>query len=295
MTRRRAEGLALLITLAWGSAFLFMKLGLNELTPASVLFLRSGIAFVVTLPLLIRHRAQVNAVSLMDGAVLGAVMTGLFFFLLSGLEHTTSTNAGFLTSLTVVFVPLIVAVRTRALPDRHVLLGLLLALCGICVLTLQGGVGNVGGGDALCVIGAFFYAVQICYTNHAVKRSDPMVIGVVQLGVATLGGLLLTQFTGGLVLPSTPTGIFSMVMLGVLCSGFGFLMQPVAQRHTSPTRVGMIFSLEPAFAALLGTLILREPFTAASAVGALLAFAGVVISGRKEEPSSRLSGAHAAE
>lgn len=283
MNRRKAEWLILLITIFWGSSYLFMKMGLQELSPYDVIFLRFGIAFAVSAPLLIRHRAHFNRTVLLDAVVLGLLLTALFVFLLNGLRETSSANAGFLTSLTVVFVPVIMAVKTRALPGRNVVFGLFLSLCGIGLLTLQGGFGTGGSGDALCIIGAFFYALQICYTNYAVKRSDPVLIGVLQLGVASLCGLVLAVKVETLSLPTTPTGMVAVLMLGLLCSAFGFVMQPVAQRFTSPTRTGLIFSLEPVFAAILGMVFLHEVFTLRAAVGAVLAFAGVVVSSMRQE------------
>ena len=292
MTKRKAEWLILLITLFWGSSYLFMKMGLEELGPCNVIFLRFGVAFLATLPLLLRRRAKLNRTALLDGAVLGLLLAGLFLFLLNGLEHTTSANAGFLTSLTVVFVPVIMALKTRTMPAQNVLLGLLLSLCGIGLLTLSGGMQTGGAsGDALCVIGAFFYALQICYTNYAARRSDPVVIGVVQLGVASLCGLVLALFLETPTLPTTSSGIFAVLMLGLLCSGFGFVMQPVAQRFTTPTRTGLIFSLEPVFAALLGMIFLNEAFTVNTAVGAVLAFAGVMVSSMGSQPEPRLRSA----
>ena len=284
MNNRKAVVLLLLITLSWGAAFLFMKMGLQELEPYNVLFLRFTVAFVAALPMLIRQRRHFNRVALRDGVVLGLILTALFIFLLNGLKQTTSANAGFLTSLTVVYVPLILAVKTRSMPTRPVLAGMLLFLCGIGLMTLGQGFNGANVGDGLCAIGSFFYAVQICYTNYAIKRSDPMLIGVLQLGTTAVFGLILTLIFETPALPSTPSGIFAILMLGIFCSAFGFAMQPVAQRHSTPTQTGFIFALEPVFSAILGVLILHERLSASAVAGIVLAFAGMVVSNLKAVP-----------
>ena len=77
-----------------------------------------------------------------------------------------------------------------------------------------------------------------------------------------------------------------MLYLGLICSAFGFIAQMVAQKYTSAERVGILFCLEPVFAAMIGVIYLHEPFSLSSFMGAVLVLAAVILSGRvgKKQP-----------
>ena len=70
----------------------------------------------------------------------------------------------------------------------------------------------------------------------------------------------------------------AIICLGLLCSAYGFVVQPIAQKHTSPERIGLIFSLEPVFSAILSYIFLHETLGIKGYIGAVLVFGGVVFS-----------------
>jgi drug/metabolite transporter (DMT)-like permease len=88
-------------------------------------------------------------------------------------------------------------------------------------------------------------------------------------------------------LPSGGAGWFAVFYLGLVCSAFGFIAQLVAQKYTSAERIGILFCLEPVFAAMIGVIYLHEPFGAASLAGAALVLAGVILSGRQGREETR--------
>ncbi|CAM3468300.1 MULTISPECIES: DMT family transporter [Saccharibacillus] len=287
MTKKTADLSIALVSAAWGSSYLLMKLGLDGMEPFMLIAWRFLLAFALTAPLFWRRIRLADLKTVGYAAVLGFVLFVMLALLITGLETTTASSAGFLTSAMVVFVPMIQLAITRRRPSFAMAAGITLTMGGIALLTLQHSL-TFQSGSLLCLLGAFVYAVHIVLTNRFAKRADGLTLGVLQLGFTGLFGLLLGF---GFETPSIPHGASqwtAVIGLAVICSAFGFVMQTVAQKHTSPERIGVLFSLEPVFAALFGFVFLGEMLGAQGYLGALLILGGVMVSGLKLAPARSL-------
>ncbi len=289
MSRKTAEMLLVLVALGWGSSYMFMKQGLGSIDEFNLIALRFGTAFAVMSPLLLRRRKLINRLTLAYGCMLGIFLFLLFTFLLLGLKTTSTSNAAFLVGLTVVFVPVTRIISTRELPNRFVILGMLLATAGTAFMTLNGSF-KIQPGDGFCILSSLAMTFQILLNNRAVKSSDPIALGIIQLGTTALLGFIFSIAFETPSLPQTGDGWVAVLSLGIICSAFGFIVQSIAQKHTSASRTSMIFSLQPLFAALFGILLLNETPNPAQSSGAILIFLGVLISGKDSslERSSEL-------
>ncbi|WP_151733963.1 DMT family transporter ['Paenibacillus yunnanensis' Narsing Rao et al. 2020] len=277
MKPHKAELMLLIVTLFWGSSYIFMKMGLGTLGEFNLIALRFGLAFILA-SLLFRKRLRgLNAATLKYGALLGFLLLGVFTCITFGLKTTSTSNAGFLVALTVVFVPLLdrLVFKKRIAPPQ--VFGALLAITGIGLLTLNASL-TFAPGDLLCVLSAVFYALQILFTAKAVKTCDSLQLGILQLGFAAGFALVLSFFFETPVLPSTLPGWIAILALGILCSGCGFILQPIAQKYTTPTRTGLIFALEPVFAAFFGYWFAGEQLSQQGYAGAALVLLGIVAS-----------------
>ncbi|WP_082651995.1 DMT family transporter [Gorillibacterium timonense] len=283
MTQKKADLLLALISMAWGSSYLLMKLGLNHMGPFNLISLRFGIAFLLTALLFRKRMARTDRRTIGYGALLGLLLFGLFAFLMFGLKTTSASTAGFLTSATVVFVPLLQMLITRRKPELPVAAGAVLALTGIALLSLNGRL-TLSGGALLCLAGAFTYAWQIIATNRMTHKADGLLLGIYQLGFAGLYGLIGSLIFEHPALPASRAEWTAVLGLAIVCSAFGFVLQPVAQKHTTPERTGLLFTLEPVFTALFAYLFLHEVLQARGYLGAGLVLAGVVVSGIKRKP-----------
>jgi drug/metabolite transporter (DMT)-like permease len=87
-----------------------------------------------------------------------------------------------------------------------------------------------------------FYAIHIIITGKLTKYVDSITLGVLQLGFTRAWGLLFSIFFETSQLPSTTETWVSVLGLGVLCSAIGFVVQTTAQKHTTPTHTGLLFS-----------------------------------------------------
>lgn len=277
MKREKAEWLMIAVTLCWGSSYLFMQNGLNTIDEFNLIALRFGFAFLVTAALFFKHLRKTDFTAIRYGALLGFLLFCIFTCITFGLKTTTTSNAGFLVSLTVIFVPLIYVLVFKKKQHLSLIIGVCLSFIGMGLLTLNSQL-RIYPGDFLCILSALFYAVYIVITGTAAKKSDSLNLGIWQLGFAGAFGLLFSFIFEKPSLPATLNGWISILVLSLVCSAFGFVVQPLAQKYTTPTRTGLIFALEPVFAALFGFLFAHEILPIRGYIGAALVLLGVVVS-----------------
>jgi drug/metabolite transporter (DMT)-like permease len=282
MQTRRAEILLIMVTLFWGSSYLMMKMGLESLGEFNLIALRFGLAFILAGAIFHKRLRSSNLRTLQYAALLGFILFVVFTAVTFGLKTTTTTNAGFLISLTVIFVPLINILLFKKKLEPKLLISICIAFIGIAFLTVELPF-KITQGDLLCIATAVFYALHITVVGIVAKEVDTLNLGILQLGFAALFGLLFSAIFETPSLPTTMNSWISILYLGIICSALGFILQVVAQKYTSPSRTGLIFSLEPVFAALFGFLFADEIMSVQEYFGASLVFLGVLISTAKKE------------
>lgn len=219
---------------------------------------------------------KVTVKAMVASFMLGTLLFGVFIFITIGVNHTSASNAGFLVSLAVIFVPLIYSILVKRLPSWKIRIGLIISLTGIGLLTLNATL-SINPGDPLCIIGALCYASHIILTGKLTKENDSVTIGIFQLGFAGILALICSIFFENPSLPSTLNAWVAILGLGILCSAVGFICQAVAQKYTTPTLTGLIFALEPVSAVVFAVLFLREPFTLKDFIGCCLVLFGILI------------------
>ncbi len=271
--QRTADLTMICIAMAWGTSYLFMKLGLGVLPPFTVLALRFCIAFLIVALIFFK---QLNHTwrTIGNGALIGVLTYGMCALLILGLKTTTASNAGFLTSTAVVMVPIFHAFLVRKLPDLSVVVGTLLTTVGISCLTLQQSL-VFHSGDVLCFIGAVIYAAYIILTDKLSKQDDGLLLGIWQIGFAGIYSSISALLFETPSLPSSTIGWVAVLGLAVFGSAFAFVAQPVAQKYTTPEHTGVLFSLEPVFAAIFAFIFLHETMSGRGYLGVILVMAGV--------------------
>ena len=266
----------ILTTLFWGGSFIFNKIGFREIPPVTFLFYRFALATLLMgllcLPRLKRFDWATCRTGLLVGLALAA--TNLCFVL--GVSGTSVSRAGFLNNLFVLLIPLLCFVFWRERLDRWSAAGLVLALAGLWLLA-RGGVDGFNKGDLLSTLCALFIALHIISVSKLLRDEDIYLLSFVQFATVTAVG-------GGLdlLLPSAPLSV-TWVSLGSLiyCAIFPtvicFTLQNTYQRYTTPTKAGLIYTMDPVWSMLGGTLLLGERLTADEWTGCALIFAAVVL------------------
>jgi drug/metabolite transporter (DMT)-like permease len=169
----------------------------------------------------------------------------------------------------IIFVPLFTAVLHRKWPDMKTMLCACIAMMGVFCLTTQ--IGNLTAGMLFGLLAAALYAVAIIVTDKVSHRStDTLCIGIVQVGAM---GILALLASFVFEIPHLPLGGLQwsyILALALVCTGFGFTLQPVAQSHVSAERAGLFCAISPAIATLLGIIVLHESFGILSILGLIL-------------------------
>ena len=275
MSHTRANLLLVSIAIAWGSSYIFMKIGLDSMNASSIIVSRFVIAFITMYAIFFKKMIRVSKETLLASAILALPMYGVFIFLLHGMKTTTVSTASFLTSTTVVFVPLIHVLITKRAPSRKTIVSLTIVIVGLALLTIGDDFG-LSAGAILCLLCALCNALYLVWTNHFAKKVQPLQLGIYQLGFTALYGTVgFLKETP--TLPQTTSEWVAILGLALLCSAYGYVLQPIAQRYTSAEEAGFIFSLEPVFAVFFAFICFGEVMTTAGWTGALLILTGVLI------------------
>ena len=216
---------------------------------------------------------------------------------LIGLQYTTASTCSFLENSAIVIVPVLEALLLRRFPRPVIAFSTAITFVGIGLIVLrtsgqpvlpEGGASTLSGaghsvlpgigpGEILCMIAALMYAAAIIITDRLSKKHEPMTLGILYVGFMGLMGLIASFIFETPHLPETGGQWMALAGLALVCTAFGFTMQPVAQKPLSSETTGIICALNPLTTAVLGRLLLGENFGAAGIWGAVLILTGIVL------------------
>lgn len=282
MTRR---SWILLLALAglWGASYLFIEIGLEDLSPAMVVFLRTALAGAILLPLALRRGALSGLGSHLPALVfLAAVQVAGPFLLISvGQEEISSSLAGILVASAPIFTALLAIWIDRAeRPTLTAVAGIVIGIVGVSLL-----LGLDVGGDGAALVGALLvvlaslgYAVGAFALKRTLSDRQP-------LGVVTMTMLLsaaLAAPVAALSFPAAAPGldaVGAMLALGVGGTGIAFVIFYGLIADVGPARASVVAYISPVFAVLYGVTLLGESFTAGTLAGLVLILAGSWMAG----------------
>ena len=268
--------------LIWGIPYLFIRIAVAEIEPATLVLGRTAIGAAVLLPIALA-RGGLGALRPHWRLFLLYTFVEIVapWFLLSHAEQRLSSS---LAGLLIAGVPLVGAVLAWSAghedqPDPLRWAGLAVGLLGVALV-----VGfNVAADDliavgevALVVIGYALGAMLI----SRLREVPTLVVVSSSLAIAAL----IYVVPGIAQWPSTtpsPQAIAAVVVLGVVCTALAFLLFFALIGEVGPNRATVITYVNPAVAVLLGVWILREPFTATIALGFVLIALGSFVGTRR--------------
>lgn len=272
----RADLMLFVVTVFWGSSYMLTKLALDVLEPFNLTALRFIIAFVISALIFRKKIMKADIRTIKYSLILAVILVGMFISMSYGLKYTTASNAGFLISLAVIIIPILSYVFLKQKIEKGVLIGVCIAPIGIALLTLNSQL-RVSGGDLLCILCAVLSAAHVVAMGVFTKKVDSISLGILQLGFAGLLSIVFSVFTETVRLPSTTVSWGATLVLSILCTAFGYIVQASAQQYTSATHAGLIFSLEPVFSAILGFMFLKEILPMRGYLGAAILLLSVLI------------------
>ena len=291
--RLKADITLFIIAIIWGSAFVAQRvagqLGSVYLFNAA----RYILAGLVVFPFIKRNKK----IPMPREQYKWMFIAGFLLFLAAALQqvgivYTTAGNAGFITSLYVVLVPVVVFFGWKEKPHWLSIVAVAVAIAGAFLLS-TGGKLEVQRGDALELVGALFWALHVVVIGKYAFRFESISFSVGQLLVCGILNLIV-----GLVVEQP---VFTLPLLGavaytaVLSLGICYTLQVWAQRHTPPADAALILSLESVFAVLAGWLLLDERLAGIQIFGSVLIFFAVGLSQVRAWTSSTIDPDHLVE
>jgi drug/metabolite transporter (DMT)-like permease len=275
-----ADVLLLTAAVIWGTTFVAQKLATEHMGPVLFNGTRYALGAAILLPFALRRWRRIDNPRARRDALVGGALAGVAMSLGSTLQqvgmHSTSvSNAGFITGLYVIMVPLIgllVGQRT----GLGTWLGASLAVVGMFLLSV-GENFQVASGDWLQLAGAVVWGVHVLMIGSLARRHDPLRLAVLQFAACGVISLLLALVFEEITLPAL-LGAGPAILYGALIGvAIGFTLQVIAQRDALSSHAAVIFSLEAVFAALAGAWFLDEMLQARGYVGCGLMFAGMLV------------------
>ena len=277
MTQRKANLILVSISVAWGSSNLMLRLRLEEIETFNLIALRFGIAFLIVALLLHKEIIHTPLEVLPYGALLGFLVYINFAILIWALKLSSVSEVGFLTSISVVLVPVFCSILRKKSPEQNLLAAMLIVLAGLAFMNLDTGI-HFSLGTIVSLLAATINAVIVTTTDYAAHRCNyTLVMGIWQIGFTGLFGLISSFLFEDPTLPQTRIHWFAVLVLAVVWSAYGYVMRPVAQRYTTAEQVGFLLTLEPVFSALFAFLVLGERLTVIQYVGAALVLISVLV------------------
>lgn len=279
MKKIRAGILLLVTTFFWGVTFTIVKDAISQVDVFVFLSQRFLMASALMLPFALLRLGKLNGRILLHGCILGTLLFASYAFQTVALKYTSASNTGFLTGLNVVLVPLFGALLFRLPVGRNIRLGVALAVPGLFLLCSNGTL-SLNYGDLLATICGGCVALHLLFTGRFARHAASDVYLLTTLQLTTVGVLSLATATlnGHRVFVWHPQLLWTLVICVLIATVFAFLVQTSMQRFLSPSHTALIFCTEPVFAAAYAYAAAGERLGFYGVVGAVLIFAGMVIS-----------------
>ena len=262
-------------TIFFGMTYVLTKICLNYSTELHIISFRFLIAFVISLIFLQRKIFPIKIKEILYSLILSVLLFMVFITMTIGVKYTTATNASFLISLSVIFIPFFSWIFNKEKPKKRIFIVLIIALIGIMLLTLDKNL-EFHIGDILCLICSLLFSFHVLITERFVKNNNPITLGVLQFGGVAILSFLVQYPIEKFTLPKNEKFWISLMILSVFCTALAYIIQTVSQKKLSSTLIGLILSLEPIFSGIFGYFILNEYLSPQQYIGAFLLLISII-------------------
>lgn len=272
--------LGLFVTaILWGSGFSITSMALEYFTTFQLMAMRFSIAFIVLLAINATKLKTINKTDFKKGAFIGLMLFMAYILQTFGLEFTTATKNSFLTAGNVVIVPFISWVVLKQGISKNAFAGAILSLIGIAIMSFAGESGQLALnlGDALSIVGAFFFAAHIFYTSHYGDDMESWKVMLMQMGAASALSWIAALVSGETNFVFTTESVLPVLYIGIFTTLVSYGIQTISQKHTTSGESAIILSTEGFFGMFLAVLLLGEPLLPSMIIGGILIFAGILV------------------
>lgn len=275
----------LFVAFVWGSTFVIVQNAISIIEPLTFNALRFSLAAIILgVPFVLLRRKQlkdINYKMILSGIVIGVWLFLGYAFQTIGLLHTTTSKAGFITGLSVVMVPLLSFVFLKQKPGKFAIIGVSIATIGLYLLTMTD-TAPINIGDGLVFLCAISFAFHIIITGKYSNKFPTLLLTVIQITtVAVLSFISAIIFEDWMLVLKHHiifdiNVVFGLIITSFFATALAFFAQTNFQKFTTPTRVALIFSTEPVFAAATAYIWNNEHLSNSAFLGCVLIFLGMI-------------------
>jgi drug/metabolite transporter (DMT)-like permease len=281
--RSKAHAVLLLCSFFWGVTFVVVKDALLDISVFGYLAARFLLG---ALPMIWFYRDDLRKLKreeLWPGVQIGLFMFAGYAFQTAGIARTTPSKAAFITGVSVVLVPIFVAVFWRKKIGPWAWIGAAGSFIGLYFLTVpKEGLTELNHGDLLVMGCAVMYALQIIYISRYSASYS--------LGALSCLQVILVGMLSAIVVPIfNATGVepffvrftfrmeFGVIVTAIFTTAIAYPLLVWAQRHTTATNTALILTTEPVFAAFTSFFVLHERLGGRALTGAALILVGICL------------------
>ncbi|NOX47260.1 MAG: DMT family transporter [Chlorobi bacterium] len=275
MTKLQANLLLFLTAIIWGFSFVAQRAGMEFVGPYTFNAVRFALGSLSLVPLVyfLKGKKRNNLKRETKPLIIGGLLAGSVLFIASsfqqvGIVYTSAGNAGFITTLYVIIVP-VLGLFLKHKINKQTWVGAILAIIGLYLLSVKGSF-SLGKGDSLVLVSAFFFAAHVIIIGFYTDKVNAIKISIVQFAVCSLLSLAVAVFIEEIVWATIKQAAIPVLYGGLMSVGVAFTLQVVAQRKALASHAAIILSFESLFAVLGGWLILNEGFTTRALIGCWL-------------------------
>lgn len=281
MSRLIADLLLLASAAIWGVAFYFQKAAMAHVGPVLFLGMRAIVAVLALSPFAWRERRRAGSGRRGPSLWLAGGAGGLAFLAAAllqqiGIARGSVINAGFLTSLYVVAVPLLVWIIYGRPPRAAVSAAVAIAFAGVWLLS-GGTAAGLTDGDWLVAASSLLWAGHVLIVGAAAELGRPASFTCIQFAVVASLALPLALAIEVVAVDQILAAWDSILYVGVFSSALTFWLMALAMQRSPVAEATVLMSTEALFAALVGYTLLGERPSLTGWIGAALIFAAVLL------------------
>ncbi|MGC9313980.1 MAG: DMT family transporter [Sediminispirochaetaceae bacterium] len=265
----------------WGTAFVAQRAGMEFVGPYTFNAVRFALGAASLVPFLFikTEKAPQTSYMRLQYLLLSGLLAGSVLFLGSsfqqvGIVYTTAGNAGFITGLYVILVP-IMGLFFRQRPGIGVWIGAVLAVAGLFFINETRGL-HLGKGDLLVLVCAFFFAAHVLIIGWLSPRNPAVPLSISQFVVCSVWSFIAAFLNEEILMADILRAAVPILYGGIGSVGIAFTLQVIGQKNAPPGHAAIILSLESVFALIGGWLLLSEAVPASKLLGCGLMLAGML-------------------
>ena len=288
---RRHFVMFMVLAAFWGASYLFIELGLEDLSPAMIVFGRTALAALVLMPFVLRTGAlgSLRGRALAVAGLALIQVAGPFILISVGQQEIASSLAGILVASAPIFTALLaIWVDQEERSHGLALAGVFLGMAGMVLLL---GV-DAGGGAAAILGGVMVIVASLGYAAGALwlKRAFSDVQPIAMVAGTMTASALLTLPAALATFPSEAPGfeaLAAVAALGVLGTGISFVLFYDLIGQIGPAKTSLVAYVAPVFSVAYGVTLLDESFTPATGAGIVLILGGSWLAAEGRAPWRR--------